>query len=818
MSSDDDKKDNDGISRATDNGQAQLTVAAAYRETVAHFSAGKYTEAEQLCTSIINTQPNHMDAINLLGVIAQKNSNHQQAVALFQRALNIDCSNATLYYNQAISLYQLGHREEAIKIIEAGLTVAQKNRQLNDLLRDIKNDHIAHTEAKKAQQRSTAQKAVRQGLAHHQAGSLDAAIDCYQLALQHHPENAVALSNLGLVMQSRGKLAEAINYHLKSLAINPNNPTAHFNLGAALQEQGKLTAASESYQQAINIKADFRAAYTNLGNIQHAQGKLDQAVGNHKKVIAIAPDAAEAHYNLGVVLHENGELQEAVRSYQQAIALKPDSTSALSNLGLVLTKLANHTEAEIYHQKAIIYAPDNAKFHYNYAVTLYEQGKLAEAATSYQNALAIDPDHAQALSNLGNILAEQKNLTAAISCLQKAIAIKADFPEALLNLGKALIEDCQLAKAITTLKSAITIKPDYSEAHINLGKTYLEQGKWEAAKEHLQTALSIDPDNIIAKYNMGYANLALGNLAEGWQAYELRLTLNPNDKSQYFSTPRWQGEALQGKTVLVYDEQGVGDEVRYASLYAEFAAMTKRCFITCDPRLLSIFQRSFPNIEFIGISCNSQYVTLENQLPQLDFIVAAGSLTGSLRPAMDGIKPYLVPDPKRVAYWRQFFTGLGPEPKVGISWTTASQKECRMLSHSSLDQWSALLTVPGVQFINLFYGDADAEIAAVRAEFGVEILNLNGSEIDLRNDLDDLAAMMCALDVTVSSLGTTLQIGASAGCNSYYFFNQTTLDTALGTDRNGWVIGGKAFYYTTEEEFQSVLNEIGKRLLEMTEH
>jgi tetratricopeptide (TPR) repeat protein len=207
--------------------QSQITVDEAYKQAIEHFSAERYTEADRFCTAIISKVPNHIDAINLLGIIAQKINRHDLAVDQFQRAINIDNRRASLYYNLGTSLYPLGRLEEVVKV--------------------------------------------------------------QQKALEIQPNFAEAHHNLGVALKEQGQMEEAVVSYHKAISIKPDYAEAYSNLGNAQQVQGKLEEAITSYQKAISIKPDYADVYSNLGVALQVQGKLEKAVASHQKAVTIKP-------------------------------------------------------------------------------------------------------------------------------------------------------------------------------------------------------------------------------------------------------------------------------------------------------------------------------------------------------------------------------------------------------------------------------------------------------------------------------------------------------------------------------------------------
>ncbi|MBF0379579.1 MAG: tetratricopeptide repeat protein [Magnetococcales bacterium] len=440
-------------------GRSQLTVDEAYKKAIEYLDAGSFTKAEQLCTAILQTNPEHIDAINCLGIIAQKLNRHDLAIQQFQKTINISKNIALLYYNLATSLYQLELIKDAEKVLSIALQIEPENRQITDLLNKISNVKKAKSTSQDTD--SNEKKILQKAINLHIAGDYKSAIQCYQKALELNPENTIALSNIGTAFQHTGQIDKAVTSYEKALSIKPDFVEVYSNLGTVLQEQGKFTQAAASYQKAIAIKPDFADAYSNLGNTMREIGNLEEAEQYCQKALLLKPNFADAHSNLGNIFFAQDRLEEAVSSYKKAISIKPDFVDAHSNLANILTK----------------------------------QGKLDEAILSYQHAIALNPDFADAYSNLSHVMWKIGNLDEAEKNCQKAISLKPNFANTHSILGNIFFEQNRLEKAVTSYKKAISLNPDFIEAHSNLAHILVSQGKVDEAITSYKKATSIKPYN-----------------------------------------------------------------------------------------------------------------------------------------------------------------------------------------------------------------------------------------------------------------------------------------------------------------------------------
>ena len=360
--------------------------------------------------------------------------------SLWTHALACTSDNFIAHNNLGNALLQKGNVEEAIAHF-------QKALEINP------NYTIAHNNLGNALIRK---------------GSVDEAIAHYQRALQITPDSAEAHNNLGGALLQKGNVDEAIAHYQKALQINPDYAGAHNNLGNALLQRGSVDEAIAHYQRALQIAPDYAEAHNNLGGALLQKGKVDEAITHFQKALQINPDYAEAHYNLGNALLPKGSVDEAIVHFQRALQIKPDYAEAHNNLGNALLKRGSVDEAIAHYQKALQINPDNAEAHNNLGNALLQKGKVDEAIAHYQKALQLTPDNAEAHNNLGNALLQMGKLDEAIAHFQKALQIKPDYAEAHINLGNVLIRKGSVDEAIAHYQKALQINPDYAEAMNNL--------------------------------------------------------------------------------------------------------------------------------------------------------------------------------------------------------------------------------------------------------------------------------------------------------------------------------------------------------------
>ena len=522
----------------------------------------------------------------------------------------------------------------------------------------------------------------------------------------------------------------AIESYDQAIKINPKYADAHLNKGSVLQKNGEFDAAMESFNKALSINPYHSIAHFNMGNALNEKSELDASVESYKKAIKIKPDYAEAYFNMGIVLENKGELDAAMESYEQAIKIKPDYAEAYNNMG-------------------------NAR---------KDTGDLDTAIDNYKQVLKIKPDYEAACNNIGIILTDKGEFDAAIDSYKQAIKIKPDYAEAFNNMGNALENKGELDAAMESYKQAIKIKPDYAEAYSNMGNALKDKAELDAAIDSYKQAIKIEPEYAEAHQSLGLAFLNAGRLKEGLDEYEWRWkTAKRLSKKRHFSQPLWDGEkSLKGKKVLVWCEQGVGDTINWSSCLPLVASQAEYCVLECQEKLVPLLARSFPNVEV-----KPENRSLDSERDDFDFHVPTGSLyrhfiteiTQNPRP-----DAFLVPDPVRVKFWRERLNSLGNGPYVGISWKSSNMSPERLPNYASISDWSPILTLPSVTFINLQYKDFADDLAKIQNELGVTVHNFD--DLDHYDNLLDVAALSAALDVVVSNKTTVPLITAGVGTST----------------------------------------------------
>jgi tetratricopeptide (TPR) repeat protein len=502
--------------------------------------------------------------------------------------------------------------------------------------------------------------------------------------------------------------------------------------------------------------------------------------------------AADLHRH-GMLSRRRGQYAEAERDLLRAIELEHDFAAAHFDLALIYRDTGQLEDAADYLQLAVHFAPDLAAGWFELGGVLARLERVDAACTAYREALARDARHADAWLSLGSLLKAADDLNAAIDCYRRAVACEPASADAHCRLGHALYKAGRYAQARVSFEAALALRPDMVEAQHNLGLLLLETGHAAEALQRFERALAIDPDIIetraciahalrdlgrmgeaLAQYdavlarnpaftdaiiNRSYALLMQEDYAAGWAAYERRFTSGAMELRD-FPHASWQGERLAGKRILVYAEQGLGDEIMFASCLPDLLRTGAHCVIECNTRLAAIFRRSFPQAHVHGAAKNDKKDWVR-KLPPIDCQIAIGSLPRYFRrartdfPAQGG---YLAAAAQRSGYWRNELAA-GSALSVGIAWRGGTPRSRQFTRSTALPQWLPLLRCQGAKFYALQYGDIAHELAELSMQGGVTITQLG----DAVHDLDELAAIISSLDLVVSVDNTVAHLAGALG-------------------------------------------------------
>lgn len=417
--------------------------------------------------------------------------------------------------------------------------------------------------------------------------------------------------------------------------------------------------------------------------------------------------------------------------------------------------------AEDWIGRLLAVDPRHGEAYYVRGMIRDHQSQPRAAIEDYDRALKFNPSHAAALDRKGAAHDQLGEFEQSLACARRLIELDQRNPDAHHKLGLMLRELGRLEEAEQSLRRAVSLRPDLPEATCHLALVLIDQGRFEEADELLSSVLSVSPDNVEARWTMALRHLLQGHFDVGWKYYECRETRR-NASNRRYELPEWDGRLIENGTLLIYSEQGLGDEIMFASCFGNALQRAPSCVIECEPRLETIFHRSFPRATVLGTSTARQSGWLKQIVPPVVAQIATGGLPALFRnqwPDFPRHGGYLVPDPARVAHWRERLRALGPGPKVGLSWTGGTLKTRRRLRSMELVELRPLLSTQGAHFVSLQYVESDREIAELGAKHGLVVHHWP----EAIGDYDETAALVAALDKVVSVCTAVVHLAGALG-------------------------------------------------------
>jgi tetratricopeptide (TPR) repeat protein len=552
-----------------------------------------------------------------------------------------------------------------------------------------------------------------------------------------------------------GNPAEAARACRQALAAEPRDADAWCLLGIALRASGDGAGAADAYREALRLRPGFVEAWNNLGNALVTLERLDEAVAAYGEVLRLRPHYAEAHNNLGAALRHQGRWPEAEAHYREALRLKPDYPDALNNLGDALQGLGRHAEAEACYRRALGLRPSFPEAHTNLGNVLIRLERPDEAIAHHREALRLRPHYPEAHSNLGNALVTQRKYPEAEACYREAIRQKPDYAEAHHNLGTALAEQGRLAQAEACYREALRLKPEYIDACGNLAAALVGQDRPEEAAAVYRQILEYKPDSPDTHLSRALACLLMGYWEEGWAEYDWRWRV-PEFGTLPYKEPLWDGSPLEGRTILLHAEQGLGDTllaVRYAPLVKERGGSV---VLACPKALLRLLA-GFPGVD--------RLVEQGSALPPFDVQAPLLSLPGIFHTTPDTVPadvPYLFADPGLVQHWQREL-GSGLEFRVGIAWQGNPKFKADRQRSIPLAEFAPLAAVEGVKLYSLQKGFGSEQVKAV----SFPVVDLGPRLDETAGAFMDTAAVMRSMDLMITSDSAVAHLAGALGVHSW---------------------------------------------------
>lgn len=510
--------------------------------------------------------------------------------------------------------------------------------------------------------------------------------------------DALAMANHAAVLAALGRQDEALARLHEALAIDPRHQRAWLQRAGLEAARGQAEQALASYDRLLAIAPRFANGYVKRSEVLRSLRWPTEALACCEQAIAVGGRTFDACREQGLVLRELGRFNEALDSYGQALKEMPGNAEVLFHRGVALLDLGRPEAALADFNEAIAAHPAFVDALYNSSVALERLERHEEAMARCDRVLAIDPKHAMALANRGNASRHAGRNSEAVEHYARSLEIAPDTPGVLCNYASALIRTNRHADAIAACERALAVLPSYTPAWFTRGRALLETHRYEAALEDFtrvieteprdklahfhrgnalramrlhdlakaayEQAIELDPDYVLAHCMRAFLCLSIGDFEAGWAEYEWRWRDEQMDPSRReFAQPRWTGDApLEGKTILLYAEQGLGDTLQFCRYVPLVKARGARVVLEVSDSLVPLLH-TLEGVDAL--------VARGAPLPPFDLHCPLLSLPMEFRTRLETIPagvPYLGADTSRVAHWRQKL-GESDRPRIGLAWS-----------------------------------------------------------------------------------------------------------------------------------------------------
>lgn len=457
--------------------------------------------------------------------------------------------------------------------------------------------------------------------------------------------------------------------------------------------------------------------------------------------------------------HKAGQLAVAEVMYRNVLAASPENFDALHMLALIAHQAKQPADALELFEKAFTRNSRHLALLVNYGAALREAKRVDEALALYKRALKIDPNSYEALLNNALCLFDKKDFDSAEKYYRRCLVIKPNYAPVLSGLANTLKCKDDWRTALYYYEQAILHDPNYAHAYVGMGEVLVDRRLMNTALLMYERAIVLEPRNDLARSFHAKVMLSNGHFDKGWHSYEGRFKY-ADDRVRRRDVPPmyWDGEPLDGKTIQVWTEQGIGDEILYASMIPDLVERAKggRVILECEQRMIPVFARSFPEV---AVRATDKSSFAADSADGVDYQIAIASLGLYFRPSISSFPNhagYLKADPAQVSAIKARY---GPGPLIGISWR--SNGNIALKKSTALIDWAMVLKQTGATFVNLQYGDCKEDLARVRAELDVEIID--DPLVDPLKDMDAFFDQVAAMDLVISTSNTTVHAAGALG-------------------------------------------------------
>lgn len=630
--------------------------------------------------------------------------------------------------------------------------------------------------------------------------------------IKHQPQNLTALELLGIIYLYSGNYKQSLIQFEKILVLVPDRSVVWANHGNALQELHLYDKAIQSYDKCLKIDSSSYDTWYNRGKALKQLKLYQEALVSFQKSISSNHNNLDALLAIGNIYQELHQFENAFVYYEKVVNINDHFIDGWINRGIVLNELKHYEESIISFNKAISLNPNSAESWLNKGNVLLNLKIFDKSLSSFDNAIKIKSDYAEAWYNRGNVLHILGKFEESLSSFENAIKLKPNYSDAWSNRGYLLQKMRRYQEALNSYNKAININADLVEAWSNRGIVLQYLKKYQLALESHDKAIKLNINDPQSYYNRSLLRLTLKDFEEGFIDYKYRW----HSKEQFggyikTSISNATRNTMKGK-ILLWAEQGLGDEVFFAGLYPMLIKNDLDITLSADKRLHTILKRSFPNFQLVDrfqlekYNINSNY-DIHAPIGDLGYLLSIDKLK-----VINTRSTYLIYDKIKMNCFRNLFTinkdNISNKILCGLSWKSSNKNigDDKSISLLSLGN---LLCNSDIHFINLQYGDVYNDIKSINEKYSISIYE--SKFIDLYNDIDELLAMIAACDVIVTISNVTAHLAGSIGkpvalilpnpSGKLWYWHE-------GDDYSLWYPSIKIFYNDDDNSFDKTIINI----------
>lgn len=578
------------------------------------------------------------------------------------------------------------------------------------------------------------------------------ALALYARIAEIDPGNTDAWMMRAAILGESGRLDEAIACCRKTISLDPGAGDAHVMLGRLLAIQGKPDEALISLEYVVKQDPEYGEAWSTLSSVYLAQGRFVEAEQSSRQAIRWLSDSAEAYLNLGNALLSRGHHDDALLASVKAVELDPNNAAIWCSLGVIQERAERFEDAKISYKSATELAPLLSSAQIGLARTHSALGELSTAEHVLCQALKVQPDDTGLQCAMGAFCESKNDLKKAETHFRLALHLNPELVQAWVDLGNVLQNQERYAEAEQCYLDAIKVVPTHPEAHFNLGVAYQRRGLYERALSSLDRAIENRPEFVEAHWYRSFIYLLMGDYALGWDEYEWRLRQKANIPRPFLQ-PVWDGAPLNGRTILVHDEQGYGDTFQFVRYLSLVKAMGGRVVFECHSKLSAVLKGLEGYDEIVERVSPHEVpkVTFDTQIHLMSLPRVFGTRLDTVPQSM----PYIKADPDRVQHWYERIAS-DHNFKVGLAWSSANN-----IRSCNLADFQPISDIPGISLYSLQKGPGSEQADAPPT--GMRLIRMD-REMDLVERFVDTAALMMNLDLIISIDTSIGHLAGAMGC------------------------------------------------------